>query len=64
VDLVAIYLNSFGLYGISIRENVLTPSSQATAPASFLRASLPALSVQIANNFRRHDQLTASFPVR
>lgn len=38
------------MFGIRVCENTLAPSSLAAAPASFLRASLPALSAQISDN--------------
>jgi hypothetical protein len=50
-DLVAIHLNSWGLFGITVRENTVAASSLSTAPVSFLRAGTPVLSAQIGENF-------------
>ncbi len=46
----AIQLQSWGFYGITIKDNIVEPSSSASAPKYFIRADAPVMSVQINNN--------------
>jgi hypothetical protein len=52
--LTAIQLQSWGLYGISIKDNIVEPSSPIWVPKHFVRAGNPAISVQISNNTVKH----------
>jgi hypothetical protein len=58
--LAGIYLQSVGLYGMEIRDNILEPSSPNNAPRAFLRANSRAISAQIANNTVKHIAAGAS----